>query len=705
MKKKTYTKSLIILLTCCMTTLLLTVMASAADTVASGTCGAEGDGSNLTWTLDSDGLLIISGSGAMTNTYLAPTRVPWFDRKTDIKMVKICDGATNLAGGSFSGCTELISVELPESLTRVGDDAFWSCGALVNVEIPNNVTSIGNGAFSDCTSLTSITLPDSVTSIGGYAFGDCNSLTNVYISDMNAWCRITFDGVGATPMCQAENIYLNGEKIVSVEVPQDVTALNYTFYGFKELVRVVLPNTLTSVGSCAFSGCTSLMSVVIPDGVTSIGNDAFSDCTSLTNITIPDSVTSIGNNAFGGCTSLMSITLPDSLTSIGEYTFYDCTSLMSITIPSGVTSIGRYAFRSCTSLTSITIPDGVTSIGSSAFSGCTSLTSITLPNSVTSIGADAFGTYRWQCNLTSVYITDVAAWCRISFGDNTANPLYYAKNLYVNGTKAETLEIPEGVQVISTYAFINAECIERVALPKSLVGVAANAFSGCTGVKEVYYAGSESEWDALAISTGNESLKNAQIYYGSTLDNYFCRIGVKVSDGGRIYVDRSAAQKDDIVTVTAKPYAGYELTAIYVDGEVIEGNTFAVTGNHEVSAAFTKLPVYGGTEEYRIEGVTVQTAAGEKLQELVHEKLLVSVSVRHIGGTNGTTIMLAQYDADGRYQGLVWLTLDEVTDGMAMKFTLPVDNSKGEIANLKAFVVGSLLSPTPVGTAVSFGDV
>ena len=320
---------------------------------------------------------------------------------------------------------------------------------------------------------------------------------------------------------------------------------------------------------------------------------------------------------------------------------------------------------------------------------------------MTSIGEYAFS----YCGLAAVYITDVAAWCRINFGDVVANPLYCAKNLYVNGAKAETLEIPEGVQVISSNAFINAECIKRVALPKSVIGIAANAFSGCKNIEKVYYAGSESEWNALPISAGNDSLKNAQIYYNSTLDDYYCRIRVKVSDGGRIYVDRSTAEEGNTVTVTVAPYEGYELDAIYVDGAKIEGNTFVVTGNHEVSAVFTKLPVYGGTQDYRLEGIAVQTMAGERLQELAREKLLVSVSIRHTQGTDGAAVMLAQYDAEGRYQGLVWLTLDEMPLNMALKVTLPVDNSDGKIANLKAFVVGSILSPAPVGSAVSFGDV
>ena len=130
--------------------------------------------------------------------------------------------------------------------------------------------------------------------------------------------------------------------------------------------------------------------VVIPKSVTTLGSGAFYECTSLTSINIPNSVTSIGEFAFDHCTSLTSINIPNSVTSIGTYAFESCTSLTSINIPNSVTSIGTYAFQNCTSLTSINIPNSVTSIGSSAFYKCTSLTSINIPNSVTSIGGHAF---------------------------------------------------------------------------------------------------------------------------------------------------------------------------------------------------------------------------------------------------------------------------------------------------------------------------
>ena len=849
-------RSLMALMLCCLAAFVLTGTALAADIVASGSCGAQG--SNLTWTLDSEGALVIRGSGAMVGgspwrsnsasiksvqisrgvtsigdwafsncSSLTSVSIPnsvttignrAFSDCTGLTSVSISDGVATIGDGAFSNCssltsvtipgsvtsidnrafsncTGLTSITIPEGMTNIGDSAFWGCSSLTRVDIPGSVTSIGGNAFSNCTSLasvtipegitsigdwtfsdcksltsvtipegvtsiggnafyrctgltsisipnsvttigggafencsglTSITIPEGVTSIGGYAFEscsgltsvtipgsvtsigdrafyDCSGLTRVDIADLDAWCRISFAGPSATPMYYAKNVYCNGDKIVAVTVPEGVKALNYTFYGFQDLIRVTLPGSLTAIGDSAFSNCGSLTRLDIPDSVTSIGSFAFSGCSALASVSIPESVSSIGSGAFYECKRLTSVTIPEGVTNIGYRTFIDCSSLASVSIPGSVTSIGDSAFWGCTSLASIAIPEGVTSIGDSAFNFCNILTNISIPSTMESIGSDAFSGYHFSNAQTSVSITDIAAWCRISFANERSNPLCSLGTLYLNGTKVETLEIPEGTQVISQYAFINARCIKRVALPKSLIGVAGNAISGCTGIEKVYYAGSENEWKDLSISNGNEPLTGAQIFYGSTLDNYYCRITAKVCTGGRVSVSATTAVEGETITVTATPYAGYQLDGIYVDGTLIEGNTFSVTGNHEVSAVFSLLP--GGTGDYRLEAIAVTSSAGEKLQELRAEELLVTVAVKHTQESSGAVVMLAQYDAEGRYQGLLWLTLDEVPVGAAIKVTLPVDNRSGKISNLKAFVVGSVLSPVPMGNAVSFGSV
>ena len=195
------------------------------------------------------------------------------------------------------------------------------------------------------------------------------------VKDVAAWCAISFED---NPLLYAHHIYRDENT---------------------EITDLVIPNSVTSIGRCAFNECSGLTSVTIGNSVTSIGDQAFSLCTGLTSMTIGNSVTSIGDQAFSGCRSLTSITIPNSVTAIGSEAFYGCSGLTSVTIPNSVTTIGSSAFSDCSGLASVTIPNSVTSIGKKAFEGCNGLTSVTIPNSVTTIGNSAF----YNCSgLTSV---------------------------------------------------------------------------------------------------------------------------------------------------------------------------------------------------------------------------------------------------------------------------------------------------------------
>ncbi len=231
-----------------------------------------------------------------------------------------------------------------------------------------SVTSIHSEAFSFCSALTSVSIPSSMTWIKYSAFIFCRNLTSVYISDIAAWCSIDFTGYASNPLAYGAELYLNGQVIKDLTIPDNVT----------------------KIGAYAFTGCSSLTSVTIPGGVTSIGGWTFSDCISLTSVSIPSSVTSIGGSAFLGCSSLTSVTIPSGVKTIETGTFRNCTSLTSVTIPSSVKTIGSDAFLNCSSLTSVTIPGSVTSIEGYAFCLCSSLTSVTIGSSVRNIYSKAF---------------------------------------------------------------------------------------------------------------------------------------------------------------------------------------------------------------------------------------------------------------------------------------------------------------------------
>ena len=348
--------------------------APASDVLASGTCGE-----NLTWVLTDDGVLTISGTGAMANYYFPwGEYTPWYEERARITSVVLQEGVTSIGEYAFSECSSLTDITIPERVTSVGYSAFSGCSSLTGITIPQGVTSISGGVFAECSSLTSITIPDGVTSIGSLAFSGCSSLTSIAIPD-----GVTSIGVSAFSHCTS---------LTGITIPDGVTSIGGgAFSGCSSLTNITIPDEVTAIESDVFSGCSGLISITIPDGVTSIGVSAFSGCSSLTSITIPEKVTSIGEQAFNGCSNLTSVTIPEGVISIGSHAFLGCRGLTSITIPEGVTSIGYSAFGGCSSLTSITIPDGITSISNGLFSGCSSLTSITIPEGVTSIGNGAFG--------------------------------------------------------------------------------------------------------------------------------------------------------------------------------------------------------------------------------------------------------------------------------------------------------------------------
>ena len=176
-------------------------------------------------------------------------------------------------------------------------------------------------------------------------FQGCSGLKKVIVKDIAAWCGIKFNGYYSNPLYYARHIYSDEDTEITLIIPNSVTSIgDYAFSGCSGLTSVTIPNSVTSIGECAFVGCHGLTSVTIPNSVTSIGDGAFGNCSGLTSVTIPNSVTSIGNSAFNRCSGLTSVTIPNSVTSLGEGAFYGCKGLTSITIPNSVTSIGYNAF-------------------------------------------------------------------------------------------------------------------------------------------------------------------------------------------------------------------------------------------------------------------------------------------------------------------------------------------------------------------------
>lgn len=226
---------------------------------------------------------------------------------------------------------------------------------------------------------------------------------------------------------------------------------------YKDISGVTIPSSVNTLDDSAFANCTELTSVTIPSNVIYLKNGVFKGCTALTDVDILDSVTDMGTWTFWDCTALTHVTIPDSVTKIGQYTFNGCTALAHVDIPNSVTEIETDAFKNCTALTEVTIPGSMTKLAGHTFEGCTALTDVTFLDGLTDIEGGMF----WGCS-----------------------------NL------------------------------KRVAIPASVTSIGQAAFYNCPNVTDVYYGGSEEQWDAIEIKMFNSPLARgsttrANFHYGN----------------------------------------------------------------------------------------------------------------------------------------------------------------------------------------------
>lgn len=280
--------------------------AIAASAASSGNCGDNG--SNVTWSLDDDGTLTISGSGKIED-YRSDIDQPWYSNRSDITSVVIEPGVTSIGSLAFYECSNLTSITIPSGFISIGDYAFWNCTGLTSITIQNGVTSIGTGAFWNCTGLTSITIPSSVTSIGVNVFYNCTGLTDITVDSNNS------------SFCSESGVLFNKDKTTLIYYPLGKNDSSYT-----------IPDGVTVIEQYAFYCNSKLTSVTIPSGVTSIGEMAFRECSGLTSVIVPSSVTSIEYNAFWCCFNLI-IYIPGGIT-IGIDAFYSTAAKITYTVDS-----------------------------------------------------------------------------------------------------------------------------------------------------------------------------------------------------------------------------------------------------------------------------------------------------------------------------------------------------------------------------------
>ena len=631
-----------------------------ADTVAEGTCGTS-----VTWTLDSNGKLTISGTGAMTG------KKDYLSYSDSIRTVVIGEGVTSINWMAFSGCTFLKSITIPSSVTSISTAVFQDCESLTSVTIPNGVTSISDGTFGFCKRLKSITIPGSVTSIGEEAFYACYCLADVYYDGTEAereqieidanndelanatWhCTDTderTDETIASGTCgdsvtwtldSAYTLTISGSGAMADYDHDDLDAVPWSAYRAK-VRSIVIGDGVTSIGNCAFKECTRATSVTIADSVTIIENEAFAFCYSLTEITIPENVKQLHGGAFGG-SGLMSVTIPKSVTKIDQ-AFEGCADLASITVAEGNTVYrsegnclleGNEVIQGC--YTSV-IPMSATSIGWNAFMECIKLTSITIPAGVTSISDQAF------CDCSGL----------------------------------KSVKILGDVTSIEERTFQSCTSLTSITVPASLTSIGECAFNGCDSLTDVYYGGSELDKAEIDIDEENDPLTAATWHYGeipSEIASGTCGTSATWTlDGAYTLTISGTGAMTDYESSDDQPWYGYrdKIKAVVVEDGItrIGKNSLCELKNAEsitIPSGVTTIPSSAFFDDSALTSITISASVtqigdwafdccdaltdvyyGGKIADLL--KLDISDSVGDMGESNDCLTAALWHCTDGGY--------------------------------------------------------
>ena len=512
-----------------------------------------------------------------------------FNNCDNLSMIVV--DADNKVYDSRNGCNAVIKTAT--------DTLVLGCKTTV---IPTDISAIGEYAFVN--GGESITIPANITYIGQNAFMKMTQLKNIYITDIAAWCNITFESSNANPFNQGDRLFVNGELLTELIIPDSVTRINnYAFYKYEGLTYLSLGNGVTSIGNYAFAYCNGLFDVTISANIAFIGNGAFYKCNGLktiqykavncadmetphgvcypfqqcdnlrtvvvgndvkripsylfslskiSEVTMGDNVTEIGAYAFAQCESLSNIKLSNALTTIQYNAFAECTGLTTIVVPDNTTTIGSRAFYKCNGLYDVTIGSGVKDIYQSAFEGCTGLKNLTIVDSDSTLYIDAISYAAFggpgqgmfsQAPLETIYL-----------GRNVTYRTDGGYSPFYNRTELTSVTISDRVTDLPDNLFYKCSKINTLDIPASVTNISNTAFLHCTGL------------DSISVNIHNPN-------YDSRNN---CNSLIHTSNSTLLLGSSNSVVPNDIKTIASNAFYGQRLTQVVIPDsvEVIGSSAF-----------------------------------------------------------------------------------------------------------------------------------
>ncbi|MBO5409910.1 MAG: leucine-rich repeat domain-containing protein, partial [Clostridia bacterium] len=540
---------------------------------------------------------------------------------------------------SFSCCTALTELNLPEGLEKIGWYAFAFCSGIDSVTVPEGTKEIDSGAFSYCEALSSVTLPDSLERIGMFAFlktpffnNEANRENGVLYCGKNL-LDVNSDYTGELVIKHGTRLIADDaascKNITSVSMPNTLEIIGHGAFSSTDLTSVYIPSSVTTLIGATFSSCNGLVNVTIPETVKTVGGSVFYNCENLESVEIKAKISEIAERAFADCPKLTNVTLPDTVTKIGECAFEWSNSLETLVLPDGVEIIDEQAFYDARKLTNINLPESLTSIGYQAFSG-TNINNITIPANVTFIDESAFSDTK---NLTDFSVDEKNAsfmydgnalyskdklrlLCYFVSNENKVyaidkNTTQIDRDAFDGNTHLERITFPENatdvgssfdgcsnlksfaisgrINVFESYWFRDCTSLEKIYIAQSPVQTRYSPYSGNDNIKDIYFGGTQEEWEQNKVLSGLPAFENATIHYdhvhSHSLDaesnETYAKYGYRLysCECGHYYAEYDIVSKAE----------NYDVSAIYAPGcfdEEVVLDAQAVTGDREPGGVY-----------------------------------------------------------------------------------------------------------------------